>query len=354
MNVEAFVKDTMEGHAPDSFGKKMLVPLLSLGELIYRKGYQKKRDQYLKNPKNRTRLSFPVISVGNLTWGGTGKTPLVEAIVRKVLLAQKTPLILSRGYSHDEVDQMKNHLDGALVAAGKDRVQAAQAVLKEHRVDLGVLDDGMQHWPIERDLEIVTINALNPFGNGKMIPRGILREPPSALERADLVVLMHVNFLKTQELRDLRKKVGDLAPRAKLIQAYVEPLFFYRGRDHLRVSLEKMRGKRVTAFSGIGAPRSFQLILQRAKVKPARNFEFRDHYEFKKKDLEEIKKVSVLAGADDIVTTEKDFYRCKKLLSETLDPLVLATRIHFMSGEDVLEDAIRSLLSGKRSAGKGS
>ena len=235
-------------------------------------------------------------------------------------------------------------MEGALVASGKDRVLATKEVLKDYHVDLGVLDDGMQHWPIERDLEIVTINALNPFGNGKLIPQGILREPVTALERAHLIVLMHVNFLKTQELRDLRKKVADLAPDAKLLQAYVEPLFFYRGRDHSRVSLEKMRGKRVAAFSGIGAPRSFQMILQRSHVKPVRNFEYLDHYEFKKKDVEEIRRISDLAGAEDIVTTEKDFYRCRKLLSETLDPLVLATRVQFMSGEDILEEHLMRLL----------
>ena len=237
MNIKGIIKDAMEGE-----GSKALSPLLAIGGLFYRKGYEIHRDKFLKNPKNRTRLAFPVVSIGNLTWGGTGKTPLVEAIVRKVLSIKKTPLILTRGYSHDEVEQMKSHLEGALVAAGKDRVLAAKEVLKDYHVDLGVLDDGMQHWPIERDLEIVTINALNPFGNGKLIPQGILREPVSALERAHLVVLMHVNFLKTQDLRDLRKKIADLAPQAKLVQAYIEPLFFYRGRDHLRVSLEKMKG----------------------------------------------------------------------------------------------------------------
>ncbi|HCM43207.1 MAG TPA: tetraacyldisaccharide 4'-kinase [Candidatus Omnitrophica bacterium] len=348
MSIQGLARDIMEGTAPDCFGTKLLTPFLSVGEWFYRKGYERDRDQYLKNPAARARLAFPVISVGNLTWGGTGKTPLVEAIARKVLAAKKTPLILSRGYSHDEVEQMKSHLEGALMASGKDRVLAAKEVLRDYHVDLGVLDDGMQHWPIERDLEIVTINALNPFGNGKLIPRGILREPLSALQRAHIVVLMHVSFLKTQDLRDLRKKVAELAPQAKLVQAYIEPLFFYRGRDHLRVSLEKMRGKRVTAFSGIGAPRTFQLILQRSKVKPVRSFEYRDHYEFKKKDLEEIKKISDLADAEEIVTTEKDFYRCKKLLSETLDPLVLATRVQFMSGEDILDDAIMNLVGVKR------
>lgn len=344
MNIKGMIRDAMEGSNPSSLSSKMLKPFLAVGSFFYKQGYEKQRDQYLKDPKSRARLAFPVVSVGNLTWGGTGKTPLVEAIVRKVLSAHKTPLVLTRGYSHDETEQMKSHLEGALVASGKDRAAVAKEVLKDYHVDLGVLDDGMQHWPVERDLEIVTINALNPFGNEKMIPQGILREPMTALERANIVVLMHVNFLKTQELRDLRKKIADLAPKAKLVQAYMEPLFFYRGRDHLRVSLEKMRGKRISSFSGIGSPRSFQLILQRAKVKPVRNFEYLDHYEFKKKDMEEIRRISDLAEAEDIVTTEKDFYRCKKLLSETIDPLVLATRVQFLSGEDILDESIMRLL----------
>lgn len=349
MNLKGMIKDTMEGVAPTSATSKILAPFLAVGGIFYRRGYESQRDKFLKDPTLRTRLAFPVVSVGNLTWGGTGKTPLVEAIVRKILSAKKVPLILTGGYSHDETEQMKSHLEGALVAPGKDRVLAAKEVLKDYHVDIGILDDGMQHWPVERDLEIVTINALNPFGNEKMIPQGILREPMTALERANIVVLMHVNFLKTQELRDLRKKISDLAPKAKLVQAYVEPLFFYRGRDHTRISIEKMRGKRIASFSGIGAPRSFQLVLQRSKVKPVRNFEYQDHYEFKKKDMEEIKRVSDLAEAEDIVTTEKDFYRCRKLLSETLDPLVLATRVQFLSGEDILEDHLMRLLGVKRS-----
>lgn len=348
MNYKSMVRDAMEGAQPSTLSAKLLAPFLAIGGLCYKNGYESQKSKYLKDPASRTRFEFPVVSVGNLTWGGTGKTPLVEAIVRKALLAKKTPLIMTRGYSHDEVDQMRSHLEGAVIASGKDRVAAARLATRDTHVDLGILDDGMQHWRVERDLEIVTINALNPFGNGKLIPQGILREPPSALERAHLVVLMHVNFLKTQDLRELRKKVSDLAPQARLVQACVEPLFFYRGRDRLRVSIEKMRGKRVTAFSGIGAPRSFQLILQRSKVKPVRNFEFMDHYEFKKKDLEEIRKVSDLAGAEDVVTTEKDFYRSKKLLSEVLDPLVLATRIQFVSGEDFLDEHIEKLFRAKR------
>ncbi len=348
MNFKGIVKDAMEGRDASSVCAKVMAPFLAVGSFFYRQGYESQKNKYLNNPKIRTQFPFPVVSVGNITWGGTGKTPLVEALVHKVLMAKRTPLILTRGYSHDEVEQVKNHLEGVLVAVGKDRVAAAQPIIKDHAVDIGILDDGMQHWPIERDLEIVTINALNPFGNEKLIPRGILREPLSALQRAHFIVLMHVNLLKTQDLRDLRKKVSEMAPQAKLVQAYVEPLFFYRGRDGQRVSLEKMRGKRVTTFSGIGFPRSFQLILQRAKIRPARNFEYLDHYDFKKKDIEEIKSVSGLAGSEDVVTTEKDFYRSRKLICDNMDPLVLATRVQFMSGEDAIEEHLMQLMKVRR------
>ncbi len=348
MNLKGIIKDAMESPDAISGRSKILAPFLAVGSFFYRRGYESQKNKYLNNPKLRTKFPFPVISVGNLTWGGTGKTPLIEALVHKILSAKRTPLILTRGYSHDEVEQMQNHLDGVLVAVGKDRVLAAQEILRNHSVDMGILDDGMQHWPIERDLEIVTINALNPFGNGKLIPQGILREPLSELSRADFVVLMHVNLLKTQELRDLRKKVSELAPEAKLVQAYVEPLFFYRGSDRQRISLEKMRGKRVATFSGIGSPRSFQLVLQKAHIRPVRNFEYLDHYEFKERDMDEIKRVSDMGGAEDIVTTEKDFYRSKKLLCETLNPLVLATRVQFVSGEDAIEDHLMHLMGVKR------
>ena len=139
MNFKGIIKDTMDGNT-DGLAAKALLPILALGEVAYRKGCEIQRDKYLKNPKMRTRLAFPVISIGNLTWGGTGKTPLVEAVVRKVLAAHKTPLVLTRGYSHDETEQMKSHLQGALFASGKDRVLAAREVLREYHVDIGVLE----------------------------------------------------------------------------------------------------------------------------------------------------------------------------------------------------------------------
>jgi len=319
-------------------------PFLELSGWVYGKAVAFLRFSYEKKMLPRRRLPFPVVSVGNLTWGGTGKTPLVEYLARKVSERHRSPLVLTRGYSHDEVEQLKHHLPRAIVGAGKNRWRVAQEMKRKHRIDLAILDDGFQHWPIERDIEIVVINALNPFGNGKLIPRGILREPVSILKKAVIVVLQNVNLAKREDVQALKEKINKIAPKIFLVESYFEPLFFYRARKRSRVSIERLRHRRVTTFSGLGTPRSFQLLLSRCQMKPVRNFEFGDHHKFTEKEMKEIKRVSESASVDEIITTEKDFYRCPELIAKVLDPLVLAARLRIASGEEILTDRLFRLL----------
>ena len=188
-----------EGHVKDTKAS-ILAPLLELASWIYGMVMVTTRALYDSRVLPRRRLPFPVISVGNLTWGGSGKTPLVEYLARRISYHNRTPLVLTRGYSRDEVEQFKNHLPKAIVGVGKNRLQVAEEMKNQHRIDLAILDDGLQHWPVERDMEIIVMNALNPFGNGKLIPRGILREPISILSKAGIVLISHVNLIKPEEL----------------------------------------------------------------------------------------------------------------------------------------------------------
>ncbi len=332
-----------EDKQQDMFSKA-LYPVLELGGWFYGKGVETMRFCYEKGMLRRKRLPFPVVSVGNLTWGGTGKTPLVEYLARKISERHRSPLVLTRGYSHDEVEQIKHHLPRVTVGVGKDRWRIANNMKQQHRIDVAILDDGFQHWPIERDVEIVVINALNPFGNEKLIPRGILREPVSILKKAAIVVLSHVNLADPKRVEELKKKISQAAPQALFAESYLEPLFFYRARKRVRVPLQRLKDKRVTTFSGIGTPRSFQILLSKCLMKPVRNFEFEDHHQYTEGDFQEIRRVSDLAGVDEIVTTEKDFYRSQDLISKTLNPLVLATRLRIASGEDILTDRLFRLL----------
>lgn len=319
--------------------------ILEVAAWGYERGVSVFRWLYEKKILPRKRLPYPVISVGNLTWGGTGKTPFVEYLARKIGTHRKVPLVLTRGYSHDEAVELQNHLPTALVGVGQDRAKVAERVKQEKRhVDIAVLDDGLQHQILERDVDIIVINSLNPFGNGKLIPRGILREPLSVLSRAAIIVLTHVNLVSPEELKKLKEKLAGLAPQARLVETVMEVLFLYRAKTKVRIAIEKMTGHKVATFAAVGTPRSFQLVLQRFLLKTVRNFEFLDHHEYTKEELLQVKEIAQSAGAEEIITTEKDFYRSRALITETLNPLVLAARLKVVSGEEVLTDRLFRLL----------
>ena len=323
----------------------LLSAFLSLAAWGYGLGVRTFRWLYEHKILPRKRLPYPVISVGNLTWGGSGKTPFVEYLARKIGTHRRIPLVLTRGYSHDEALELQNHLPAAVIGVGKDRAKVAERVKKEKRhVDIAILDDGLQHQVLERDVDIVVVNSLNPFGNGKLIPRGILREPLAVLKRAAIVVLTHVNLVTPEELKALKEKIQRLAPQAQLVETFMEVLFLYRAKTKVRMSIEKMAGKRVSTFAAVGTPRSFQLVLQRFHLKTIRNFEFLDHHEYTREELLKIKEVAQSAGAEEIITTEKDFYRSRELITNTLNPLVLAARLRVVSGEEILTDRLFRLL----------
>jgi tetraacyldisaccharide 4'-kinase len=329
----------------------LFVPLVDLASRLYGAAVGGWRMLYDKGILKRTRLPFPVISVGNLTWGGTGKTPLVEYLARRTAERNCTPLILTRGYSHDEVEQLKRQLPRAVIGVGKNRTEVALRLTQQQPVGLAILDDGLQHFPLERDLDVVTFNALNPFGNGKLIPRGILREPLSVLAKASVIVITHANLVEDKALQELRENLARVAPAASMVEACLEPLFFYRAKKRMRIPVERLQNQRVTTFAGIGMPRSFQALLARFHIKPVRNFEFPDHHCFTSADLLEIKRVSDSASVDEIITTEKDYCRNAKLIADLINPLILATRLRISRGEDILVSKINALTGGAWRAG---
>lgn len=338
-----YFRKLAEGYE-NGISSKIFLPLLEAASGVYGAASGTARGLYEKNILKSHKLPLPVISIGNLTWGGTGKTPLVEYVARRISERQRTPLILTRGYGKDESEQYKQHLPRVVLGIGKNRVQVARQILQKQQVHAAILDDGMQHWPIQRDFEIVTVSALNPFGNGKLIPRGILREPVEQLRRASAVVLTHSDLVSPKELTELKNTVHKLAPDAILVEAYLEPLFFYRAKKKVRFPVAKLQNQKVTSFSAVGCPRSFRLMLSKMKIKAVRNFEFGDHHQFTEQELKEIKEVSDTAYIEEIVTTEKDFYRNPAMITEILNPLILATRLRIHSGEEELNRRLLRLI----------
>lgn len=342
-SLRSYFRELAEGHR-NGLVSNWLATFLETTGYLYGGAVGLARVLYERGLLPRKRLPFPVVSVGNLTWGGTGKTPLVEYLARKIGEQSKTPLILTRGYNHDEVEQLRHHLPRAVIGVGANRRRVAMELSRRQKIDIAILDDGLQHWPIERDVEVITVNALNPFGNGKLLPGGILREPVSVLRKATIIVMHHVNLITAEEKEKLREEIRRIAPETLVAETYLEPLFFYRARRRSRLSMERLRNRRVATFSGVGTPRSFQLLLARFHIKPVRNFEFEDHHVFTREELEEIRHVSESGTVEEVITTEKDFYRSPEAITQILNPLVLATRLRIAAGEEILTDRLLRLL----------
>lgn len=294
----------------------------------------------------RQKLPVPVISVGNITWGGTGKTPLVIELAKRIQQFGKKPAVLTRGYGSDEWKEITSNLPGVPVGVGRNRIQSGSGILSQGKADGMICDDTFQHLPLERDWEIVVINAANAFGNGHLIPAGELREPLSALTRAQTIVLTHVDRVSGPLLEALKEKLLHAAPQAEWVEAVHEPLHFYEAASGTVKGVESFRGKRVTAFCAVGSPRLFVETLERLGIEVVRAFEFQDHHYFTAQDLARIRDFMSREGIEIAVTTEKDFFRASDLLKTALHPWILKVRIKIVSGEEKITARLSRLLQG--------
>ncbi|MDD5238089.1 MAG: tetraacyldisaccharide 4'-kinase [Candidatus Omnitrophica bacterium] len=280
------------------------------------------------------RLDCKVISVGNITLGGTGKTTLVEFIARYLRQEGKIIAILSRGYKRknskapgDEPYMLARNLKDVPVIVDADRFRAGKQALREYMINTLILDDGFQQWKLKKDLEIVAIDSGNPFGNGYLIPRGILREPISSLARADIFVLTKTNF--DADINSTKAILTKLNPQALIIESAHIPLGFYSiDNPGELLNVEAFRGKEVTLFAGIAAPDSFENLIISLGIKIGLFFRFPDHYNYCAKNLDKIINHSKERKIDTIITTEKDAARISALgLNTGYGLQILALRI---------------------------
>ncbi|MCX5669510.1 MAG: tetraacyldisaccharide 4'-kinase [Candidatus Omnitrophica bacterium] len=289
-----------------------------------------------------TRFNAKVISVGNITLGGTGKTTLVEYLSVKLSLAGKKIAVLSRGYKRDsrrpgaqglgdEPAMLQKNLPLVQVVVDQNRIKAAQTAI-DYACDTLILDDGLQQWKIFKDLEIVTIDAQNPFGNYRMLPAGFLREPLFALKRADIFVLTQV--YSGQNLGDLTAKLKRINSRALIIESRHEPKGVSRldQADEL-LDPEFLRGKPVAIFSGIGNPEGFQNCICGLGIKVAKYFRFPDHHDYTQADILRIIKEAKENNLEEIITTQKDAVKIRELGVKGTGILVLEIKLSITKNE---------------------
>jgi tetraacyldisaccharide 4'-kinase len=308
-----------------------------------------RNELYDRGWKRSCRVAVPVVSIGNLTLGGTGKTPCVEYVARWFRQHHRRVAILSRGYGsragpNDEALVLAENLPDVPHLQGADRVALAQVAVKELASQVLVLDDGFQHRRLARDLDLVLVDATAPWGHGSLFPRGLLRESPRNLTRAGIVVLTRCDQVEPDVAMRLREQVARFAPEVALVETTHRPIALVNS-GRAEQTLEELRRRPVAAFCGIGNPEAFHrtLIQLGATVEAFRMF--RDHHVYARPD---VKDLSDWAQHQDreclIVTTQKDLVKMRLPSLAERELWALRIRLHVTQGQEVLDQQLGQVL----------
>lgn len=301
-----------------------------------------------------------VVSVGNITVGGTGKTPTIEFLARRLQAMGNKIVILSRGYGRqsrgrlvvsdgrkllvgvelagDEPTLLAQHLTGVPVVVGEDRYQAAKFIEQHFQPDIILLDDGFQHRRLQRDLDIVLIDATRGFGAGYLLPAGFLREPIASLKRSNLIWLTRIDQAKNyqQMLDTIRRYTA-----APILTSSHEPRALIQAWSGQRGELALLRHQRVLLFSGIAHPMAFERTVNDCGAKIVAHEKFPDHFGYSRKILQQVIAQSKKDAADLVITTEKDYVRFKHLLTAEFSCIFyLQIEIGQVHDEKVLAQAL--------------
>lgn len=294
------------------------------------------------------RVPLRVISVGNLSLGGTGKTPFTIALADLLERELKKPtVVLIRGYGWDEQALLKKSLPDIPILVGEDRAKSAHKAIRLYGSQFAVLDDGFQHWELARDLDIVLIDSGNPFGNGCLFPRGVLRESKSALKRAHVVVFTKTDK-KRSDLSIIKDDIKRINSGLMILEAVHKPSHIYDPKARKDRDLTFVTGSKVILVSSIGDPGYFESTVKSLGATVLDHIIFGDHHNYKSKDIEKILKICGAKAPDFLVTTEKDAVKFARMSfsfgKHTMMTLVI--RMEITGGREQLIDRLRSLRSG--------
>ncbi len=334
---------------------------LSAAEGLFRAGAAARGALYRSGLARQVRAGAPVVSIGNLAVGGAGKTPATLAVAERLVRRGRRVAVLSRGYGARRTDErlvsdggrtllpaeeagdepllLARRLPGVAVLCGGRRVDLARRAVGELGADALVLDDGFQHRALHRDLDVVVLDAANPSGNGRLLPRGPNREPWSALRRADLAWLSRTDQAAPAALDALRARVAESTgrPPVESIHAVEDVLDGSLGRSFGAAALA---GRRVLLLCALARPEGFRRTLASLGAEVAGERVFRDHHAFRDEELEEALRGADEAGCEAVATTEKDAVRLPHRLASDPRWRVVRIRARIVAGEDVLEEQL--------------
>ena len=357
MNIRNKIEAIMQGDSTADAG--WLGAGLSVLALLYGSGVRLRSTAYARQWIKKNRLECVVVSVGNLALGGTGKTPLTIYLARLIQSYGYRVVIINRGYKGraedkggvvsngkeiampasacgDEAYMMAGILRDIPVVVGRDRHAAGSMALQTFRPQVILLDDGFQHIRLERDMDLVLLDAKKPFGNGKLLPRGVLRESKNTLQRAGAIVLTRAGKGRPAAFED----VGRYAPGKPIFQCAHRPYIVGMVPSNTTgqldapmsgetIGMDFLKGRRGYALSGIARNERFQETLGQAGVHVCGTSFFGDHHWYSEGELKQIAQTAVKKGSELIITTHKDFVRIPRTISWPLDLVVVGVGIQF-------------------------
>lgn len=328
-NLEVYLIDLIKGKEK-GFRAKLVLLVLSFLEYVYLLIINLRKIFYSCGIIKRVGFDTTIISIGNITVGGTGKTPIVKLLAGELNSLGKKIVVVSRGYKSetagsvivsdgekllkdvriagDEAYMLAEGLEGVPIVIGKDRVSACRLAVNSFKPDIILLDDGFQHWRVKRDYDIVLIDAYQPFGFKHLLPRGFLREPMENLSRADQLILTKTAGFSQKELANIKKELKIYNQKSKVYLSYYKGvgLRFYLPPKGVIEDFSSIASKRILAISGIANPSSFLSTLKESGLKAFNSLIFSDHYQYTMTDFERIAEIIKSEGIELIITTEKD------------------------------------------------
>lgn len=325
LSIKEAVRDSWEDDRTEKSGITPLRALLGLLSLPYRAGVAARNRLYDLGLLRQAKLPCPVIGVGNLTVGGTGKTPVVILLAGLLRERGYRPAVLSRGYgggagapvsvvsdedhvrmgwreAGDEPVMIARAVPGIPVLTGARRRLTGQAAVAQFHADILILDDAFQHRPVSREMDIVLINGTAPFGNGRLLPGGPLREAITSLRRAHLII-------RTGAEGDPVEPLGEAASGLPVFRGIHRPQGIVEGRKGHLLPAASLAGEKVCAFAGIGRPDTFRRSLSALGAEVVSFRAFPDHHPYSGPEIGALRRLAAESGAARIITTEKDGVR---------------------------------------------
>lgn len=329
-------------------GASLLRGALHTSEWFYSAAVQWRNRRYDRGSAAVHRMDVPVLSVGNLTLGGTGKTPLVRWLARWFADRGARVALVSRGYgatngqTNDEARELQRSLPNVPHLQNPDRVAAAYRAIEQFQAQVIVLDDAFQHRRLGRDLDIVLLDALEPFGFGHVFPRGTLREPIAELRRADIVILSRADHLDASARAALWQTVRDHAPQALTAETIHAPRRL-SSASGVEMPLNSLRGQPVAAFCGLGNPAGFRHTLDACGCHVLGFREFPDHHNYSPTDLDSLSTWANELGAATLLCTGKDLVKISTDHLANRPLWGVDIELEFISGQKSLESRLQTI-----------